>query len=177
MPIMYRKLLPHESPLYRTIRLTCLQRSPGNFGSTFEEESAKSKLKFESLIEASLPNHFVIGAFDEAALIGIAGFDRMDRQRTYHRGNVEQVYIDDNYRGQNIGARLMRTLIEEAFALEGMEQLHLGVVTGNIAAIHLYEKLGFKTFGIHPHYFKVNNQYIDQQLMQLLKSDYFAAKE
>lgn len=177
MPIIFRKLLPHESPLYRAIRLTCLKRAPGNFGSTFEEESAKLRLKFESIIEESVQDRFVIGAFHETTLIGIAGFDRMDRQRTYHRGNVEQVYIDENYRGQNIGERLLRTLIEEAFALEGMEQLHLGVVTGNIAAIHMYEKLGFKTFGIHPQYLKVNNKYMDQQLMQLLKSDYFPSNE
>jgi RimJ/RimL family protein N-acetyltransferase len=46
------------------------------------------------------------------------------------------------------------------------------VVTNNATAIKLYEKLGFKPFGVQPKYFKVENGYLDQQFMQLFKSDY-----
>jgi GNAT superfamily N-acetyltransferase len=67
-------------------------------------------------------------------MVGTAGFDRMERLRTRHRGYLEQVYVNANYRGQGAGLRLLRALIDEAFRLEGLEQISLGVVAGNTPA-------------------------------------------
>lgn len=170
--IIVRKLQPHESPLYRSIRLTCLKNAPDCFGSTYEEESAMPKLKFESHIEKDADEQFMFGAFDEGKLIGIVGFDRVERQRTRHRGEVVQMYVDATYRGQNVGKKLLRGLVEQAFSVEGIEQLQLSVIAGNRAAINLYEKAGFKAYGLQPRYFKVGDRYMDQQFMQLFVSDY-----
>jgi ribosomal protein S18 acetylase RimI-like enzyme len=115
----------------------------------------------------------MFGAFDDKRLIGITGFNRMARQRAMHRGEVVQVYVDSKYRGQNIGEKLIRRVLEYAFALDGIEQVQLSVIAGNQTAIKLYEKIGFKTFGVQPRYFKVGETYMDQQFMQLFKSDYF----
>jgi len=172
MSITIRKLQPHESSLYRAIRLECLKNAPNNFGSTYEEESNTPKLKFESIVEQAVPEQFMFGAFDDGKLIGIVGFHRMERQRARHRGEVVQMYMDSNYRGQNVGESLLRGLLDQAFTLEGIEQVQLSVVAGNAAAIHLYEKIGFKTFGIQPRYFRVGDGYLDQQFMQLFKGDF-----
>jgi ribosomal protein S18 acetylase RimI-like enzyme len=83
------------------------------------------------------------------------------------------VYVDSNYRGQNIGEKLIRRVLEHAFTLDGIEQVQLSVIAGNQTAIKLYEKVGFKTFGVQLQYFKVGDAYMDQQFMQLFKSDYF----
>jgi RimJ/RimL family protein N-acetyltransferase len=172
MPIIIRKLQPHESSIYRQIRLACLKNAPDNFGSTHEEEVLLAKLKFETYIENNSPDHFMFGAFDRGKLIGIAGFNRMERRRAMHPGELVQVYVDSNYRGQNIGEKLLRSVLAYAFNLDGIEQIELSVIAGNQTAVRLYEKLGFKTFGVQPKYFKVGNQYLDQQFMQLFKSDY-----
>ena len=172
MPIIIRKLQPHESAVYREVRLACLKKEPKNFGSTYEEESLNPKLMFESFIENDSSDHLMFGAFDQEELIGIAGFHRMARQRAMHRGEIVQVYVDSNHRGQNIGETLIRRVLAYAFSLDGIEQVQLSVVANNQTAIKLYEKLGFKTFGIQPKYFKVDDTYMDQQFMQLLKSDY-----
>jgi len=173
MPIIIRKLQPHESPFYREIRLTCLKNAPEYFGSTYEEEILSPKLKFETFIENDSLGHFIFGAFDDENLIGIVGFDRMERRRARHRGEVVQVYVDSNHRGQNLGEKLIRGVVEYAFTLDGIEQVQLSVVVSNKRAIKLYEKVGFKTFGVQPRYFKVGDAYMDQQFMQLFKSDYF----
>jgi len=149
-----------------------LKNASDNFGSTYEEEVLIPKLKFETYIENDSQEHFMFGAFDDDKLIGITGFNRMDRQRAMHRGEVVQVYVDSNYRGQNIGEKLIRRVLEHAFTLDGIEQVQLSVVARNQTAIKLYEKLGFKTFGVQPNYFKVGNEYMDQQFMQLFKSAY-----
>ncbi len=172
MSIIIRKLQPHESTIYREVRLACLKNVPEYFGSTYEEEVLNPKFKFETFIENGSPDHVMFGAFEEERLIGITGFNRMARQRALHRGELVQVYVDSNYRGQNIGEKLIRRVLEYAFTLEGIEQVQLSVIAGNPSAIKLYEKVGFKTFGVQPRYFKVGDTYMDQQFMQLFKSDY-----
>jgi len=74
--------------------------------------------------------------------------------------------------GQNIGEDLMRNVLEAAFSLDGIEQVQLSVIAGNRNAIRLYEKLGFKAYGLQPKYFKVGNTYSDQQFMQLFKTEF-----
>lgn len=172
MPIRIRKLQPHESAIYREVRLACLKNVPQYFGSTYEEEVLNPKFRFETFIEDESPDHVMFGAFDAERLVGITGFNRMARQRAMHRGEIVQVYVDPNYRGQNIGEKLIRRVLEYAFTLEGIEQVQLSVIASNQTAIKLYEKIGFKTFGIQPKYFKVGSTYLDQQFMQLFKSDY-----
>lgn len=172
MSIIIRKLQPYEIAIYREIRLECLKTAPDHFGATYEEEALNPKLRFEIYIENNSPDHVMFGAFDEDKLIGIAGFNRMERQRAMHRGEVVQVYVNSNYRGQNIGEKLLRSVIEHAFTLDGIEQMELRVVAGNQTAIRIYEKLGSKTFGIQRNYFKIRDGYLDQQFMQLFKSDY-----
>lgn len=172
MSIIIRKLQPYESISYREIRLACLKNVPEYFGSTYEEEVLNPKFMFETFIENGSPDHVMFGAFDKEQLIGITGFNRMARQRAMHRGELVQVYVDSNYRGQNLGENLIRRVLEYAFSLEGIEQVQLSVIANNQSAIKLYEKIGFKTFGVQPEYFKVGESYMDQQFMQLFKNDY-----
>jgi ribosomal protein S18 acetylase RimI-like enzyme len=153
--------------------LACLKKVPDYFGSTYEEEVLNPKLMFETFIENDSPDHFMFGALDEERLIGITGFNRMARQRAMHRGELVQVYVESNYRGQSIGEKLIRHVLEYVFTLVGIEQVQLSVIASNQNAIKLYEKIGFKTLGVQPRYFKVGDTYMDQQFMQLFKSDYF----
>jgi len=149
-----------------------LKKVPEYFGSTYEEEVLNPKFIFETYIENDSLEHVMFGAFDEQRLIGITGFNRMARQRAMHRGELVQVYVDSSYRGQNIGEKLIRRALEYAFGLDGIEQVQLSVIAGNQTAIKLYEKIGFRTFGVQPRYFKVGDTYLDQQFMQVFKSDY-----
>jgi ribosomal protein S18 acetylase RimI-like enzyme len=173
MDRIIRKLEPHESAIYREVRLACLKNAPQFFGSTYEEEVLNPKFFFETHIENSSPDHVMFGAFDGEQLIGITGFNRMARKRASHRGELVQVYVESGYRGQNLGEKLLRHVLDYAFAQEGIEQVQLSVIASNKTAISLYEKLGFKSFGIQPHYFKVEDGYLDQQFMQVFKGDYF----
>ena len=172
MPIIIRKLQPHDSPVYREIRLACLQNAAEYFGSTYEEEVLNPKLKFENFIESASPEHFMFGAFDGDSLIGIAGFDRIDRKRARHRGELVQVYVDSNYHGHNLGEKLIRSVVEYAFTMDGLEQIQLSVIAVNKGAIKLYEKIGVRSYGFQPHYFKEDDTYMDQNFMQLFKNDY-----
>jgi len=173
MTVQIRKLQPQDVSSYREIRLACLKNAPDSFGTMYEEEVKIPKLKFETFIESEAQDHFMFGAFDDEKLIGIMGFERMDRQRARHRGEVVQVYVEPSYRGQNVGEQLLRSVLEYAFTLDGVEQAQLSAIAGNQSAIRLYEKVGFKIYGVQLKYFKIGDEYKDQLFMQLFKSDYF----
>jgi RimJ/RimL family protein N-acetyltransferase len=172
MEIVYRKLQPGDAGSYRLVRLESLKNFPDSFGSTYAEESITPRLKFETLIEQSSVNSFMFGAFCEGQLIGITGFHRAERRKTRHRGEIVQVYVDPKYRGQKVGENLVRMVVENAFEIEGIEQLELSVVANNSSATSIYKKLGFEIYGEQVNYFKDGARYWDQQFMELFKEKY-----
>jgi len=166
--ITYRILQPADAPAYRAIRLEALRLFADNFGSSYEDESAKPKLAFETYIEQQTPGKFIVGAFDNNVLIGICGFARQDAKKTQHGGTIIQMYVNAQYSGKGYGLALLQTTVQRAFSLPGVEQLILGVVGANINAIKIYERAGFTAVGVWPNYFMLDNgQYLNQVLMVL----------
>ena len=176
MQITFRKLKPTEAKDFRRIRLECLQNFPDSFGTLYEDEVGKPKLYFEELIEQDLADVFFYGAFTaDDELIGIAGFIRGNRTKTRHRGEIAAMYVNPDFRGRRVGENLLRALLKAVFALKGVEQAHLTVVADNLAAVGLYERIGFETFGVQKNYFKAGEKYWDQNFMQLMKESFFRA--
>ena len=153
------------------MRLECLQNFPDSFGTLYEDEVGKAKLYFEGLIEqdSSTADVIFFGAFAGDDLIGIAGFVRGDRTKTWHRGELVSMYVNPDFHGQKVGENLLRALLKAVFDLEGIEQIHLTVVADNASAIRLYERIGFETFGLQKNYFKSGEKYWNQNFMQLMK--------
>jgi ribosomal protein S18 acetylase RimI-like enzyme len=56
---------------------------------------------------------------------------------------VDELFIDENYRGQGVG-KLVMQFIEERCKEFGVEALHLEVERTNLAGQALYKKAGFK---------------------------------
>lgn len=167
MIIEYRILKPSESKKYREIRLECLKNAAENFGSTYEEQSVLPELFFEGAIKNSDTNAKIFGAFNENDLIAICGYTREKGIKTKHKALLVQVYTKPEYRGKNISYELMKYMIDKMFEDETLEQITLGVVSDNHAAIKVYERLGFKEYGLHKNYFKGGDIYRHQVLMIL----------
>ena len=176
MKIDYRKIESSESKIFRSIRLEALKNSPESFGSIYEEEVGKSQLHFEGIIErGDFANIFFFGAFTDAGeLIGIAGFTREIAVKSRHRGIIISMYVKPELQGRKVGENLLLAVLKEAFAIEVIEQIQLTFVAGNHSAARLYEKIGFKTFGVHKDFFKTDENYWDLQYMQLMKKDFLA---
>ena len=172
MPIVYRRLQPGDESAYRRIHLESLKTFPDNFGTLYEDQAKVPKLQFETFIETGSTDNFMIGAFDEDKLIGIAGFRREVRPKTCHRGEIVQVFVKPEFHGQKVGETLAHEVIDAAFSLPGIESLELSAVADNSAARRLYEKMGFETYGIRSRYFKSGKNYADQRFMQLSKEKY-----
>jgi RimJ/RimL family protein N-acetyltransferase len=167
MPISFRQLTSADSLDYRRVRLECLQTFPDNFGSACEEESKIPQLKFEKYLLENNSDNFMFGAFDGEDLIGICGFSREDRNKTKHRGEIVQMYVNPNFAGQRIGFDLLRKTVEKALENSEIEQIVLSLVADNQAANKLYEKVGFVEYGRLQNYFKQGERYWNQRFMVL----------
>lgn len=174
--IIYRKLTAADARAFREIRLECLQKHPDKMGTSLADEIAKPKLHFEKLIEEESAEVIFYGAFSGAELVGTAGFVRGDRLKTRHEGEVVAMYVKSGFQGQRIGEKMLLALLEEVFELDGIEQAYLTVFDDNAAAVGLYERTGFETFGVQKNYFKSGDRYWNRRLMQLEKRKFSSIK-
>jgi ribosomal protein S18 acetylase RimI-like enzyme len=72
------------------------------------------------------------------------------------------IAISKTARGQGLGGKLLRKAESVAHEL-GSHAMRLEVAEGNIAAIGLYEKLGYRTFGRKPAYYEDGQDAIRMQ--------------
>jgi len=68
-------------------------------------------------------------------------------------GNITNVVIAPEARNQGIGTAMLRHLMAEGDR-EGLTAYTLEVRVSNVAAIHVYEKLGFESAGIRPGFYE-----------------------
>lgn len=171
--IEFRILTANDINLYREIRLDCLQNYPDNFGTLFENEVEAKTLKFDNVLRQEKSQSFLYGAFIKKNLIGICGFTREDRIKTNHRGEINQMYVRNEFAGHKIGTQLLKFTLEKAFTDKNLELIELGVVNNNQKAIKIYSNFGFVQFGQLEKYFKYNDKYWAFTFMSLTKENYF----
>lgn len=157
-----RRLLPPDAEQYRRIRLSTLATNPDYFGSTYEEESTLPLSDFA----ARLANAATFGACTDQGVVGTMLLRRETRPREAHKGHVNGVFVEPAWRGRGIAAALLTALIADA--RQDLEQLILTVMAGNDAAIALYQRFGFVTYGVEPRARKLAFGYADNVLMALL---------
>ncbi len=101
----------------------------------------------------------VYGAFADGRLAGLAGLARETRMKNRHKATVFGMYVARECGGRGIGGALLAHLIGEARRQPQLQQLVLTVTDGNAAAAALYEKAGFRSFGIEPRAICVDGNY------------------
>lgn len=111
------------------------------------------------------PFDFEVGAFDGKEQVGRIGVCCVRSMLKYRHRAYVGISIEQKYWGCGLGSYLMQLAIDQTRA-NGFEQLELGVYSDNSRAIHLYEKFGFKRYGIQPRAFKLKDgTYRDEIIM------------
>ena len=90
--------------------------------------------------------HYLV-ADDDGAVVGYAGLMTIGRQ-----ADVQTVAVATGHQGKQLGATLLRAMVDEAIARECTEVL-LEVRVDNEPALHLYEKTGFERISVRRGYF------------------------
>jgi ribosomal protein S18 acetylase RimI-like enzyme len=108
-----------------------------------------------------------LGAFVDGKLVGVQGLIRHTKTKVRHRTDIVGVFVHPDYRGRGIAGALLDALIDRAHAMQGVEQIVLGVTTTQKPAIALYESRGFESFGVEPRLIRVDDIYFD--IMHMIK--------
>ena len=94
----------------------------------------------DDVSELSGSNVCFTGAFIQDQLAAIGAVKIMNNDGMY--GEIKRVYVDTQYRGQNLAAAVMQYL-EQYLISQGVLIARLETGDKQIAAIGLYEKLGY----------------------------------
>ena len=159
----YRTLTIEDYPAYDALRGMALDAVPEAFGSTNKEEIPHRKNRFESNVTHK--ESFIMGAFDEGELVGMVGFLKLEKIKLRHRGIIWGMFVQPKVQGRGIGSELMRNTLEKAAQIQHLQKINLDVNAENPAAIRLYEKMGFISFGLDKNALFVDGKMYDTILM------------
>ena len=110
-----------------------------------------SKDSFLSEIKNDLARYYT--ALDEAEnVIGYAG-----TWQILEEVHLTNIAVSPNLHRKHIGEALLNAVIQDCYK-NGVKYITLEVRVSNVAAIGLYEKYGFKSFGTRKGYYQNNNE-------------------
>ena len=162
--MLVRKLTEEDGEALWVLRLRALTDNPEAFATTYEETLVSGR---ERLLEGLRQEEsFYVGAF-EHGLIGMVYFRREEGLKNRHKGRILSMYVQPESRGQGLGKVLLQEVTAQVKQLVGVEQLHLTVVTTNVAARSLYHSMGFEVYGTIQRALKMDEQYWDEVQMVL----------
>ena len=112
------------------------------------KESISDAVLLQRLQEMTTQNYECVGVYDHQQLIGVAGMWFCTRHYSGRSVEVDHVCIEDAYRNQGLGSRLM-AWIENYVREKGYETIELNTYVENILSHKFYQKQGYKKLGFH----------------------------
>lgn len=149
-PARIARLTPADAPVYRALMLHAYTAAADAFTSTAEERAAAPPSWWAARIADPAGLGVGFGAFDGDTLVGTVTIEFSAKPKTRHKAHLIGMFVHEGARGRGIGRALVEAALAAARARPGTRVATLTVTEGNTAAIALYERCGFRTFGIEP---------------------------
>lgn len=102
----------------------------------------------EAIAETVKTNGCYLAAFKGETFLGHGGFTFAAGE-----GYITNIAVSADARRQGVGSKIIESMLEKAKAM-GLEFLSLEVRESNVAAVKLYEKMGFTVRGVRPKFYK-----------------------
>src|ERR1700727_1714684 len=107
-----RFLTSKDAAEWWRLRLESLQSDPGAFSASAGDHQSLKLEDVRARLGAEGEDFFVVGAFEEGQLTGMAGFFREKGLKSRHKGRVWGVYVTPAKRGQGVGRRMLQALLK-----------------------------------------------------------------
>ena len=159
-----RALEAADAAAFQALRLQALREHPAAFFASPEEQAAMS---LEIVAQGLGPSaqRWAIGAWQGEQLIATMGLQRHLRFKLAHKAEIWGVYVAPTHRGQGIAHAMLARTLTYARSMPGVQQVHLGVLSSNHAAIALYQRHGFVRYGVEPRCVYAAGAYHDEDWM------------
>ena len=131
------------------LRLALLRSDPLAYVTSAEEWARRSPADVAGRLAPS-PTHVTYGVSVVGELAGILTLLRESRAATAHRAEIVGVGVRPEFRGQGCADALLRSALDQARRWEGVTQVELSVTETQHAALRLYQRWGFQTWGVQP---------------------------
>jgi RimJ/RimL family protein N-acetyltransferase len=160
IPFIIRRLIPDDAHAWAQLRREALETHPLAFGSSIPDE-------FNNLVDIAIDRLRIcddsafFGAFVSETLIGTVGVRRGEGAKRRHKSMIVAMFVRAGNRRNGVGESLMKAVIRQARSWDGMEQIQLVVNDVAPEAKRLYERLGFRSWGIEPRSLRWKGQYTD----------------
>lgn len=162
MPV--RQLLPDDVAAFRELRLRGLKECPEAFNASYAEEIAIPPQVYSQRL-ASKPDGAVWGYIDGSSLAGVVGVQRELQEKLSHKALVWGMYVSPEHRRKGIGRALLMHALAYAKGTLKVRTVNLGVNTRNLAAISLYQAVGFEIYGTERGFLMIEGVLHDEHFM------------
>jgi ribosomal protein S18 acetylase RimI-like enzyme len=159
-----RRLLPADTGAFVRLRREALDDAPFAFEASPEDDFVGS----EEFVRDALAktDQAIIGAF-APELAGVVGVFRERSRKAAHKARLWGLYVRPEFRRLGLGLILVRQAIEFARSLGGVASLDLCVTEKASAATALYQRLGFRVWGVEPAALRVAGEDLAERHMRL----------
>ena len=160
-----RLLTADDAEEYAALRRESLLDSPLAFTSSPEDDRASSADGVRETL-ARGADSVIVGAF-APGLVGSVGMYRDLHLKRAHKLHVWAVYVRPAHRGSGIAVVLLEAAIRHARSMPGIACLDLSVNSTAPAAKRVYERVGFRMWGVEPDALRYNDQVTQEHHMSL----------
>ncbi|WP_167629015.1 GNAT family N-acetyltransferase [Listeria valentina] len=164
MNVFYEKITPEEAQQL----FHCMQQldKETDFMLYLPEERVYQEKKLAHFIQTTQENGILLGAKVQNQIIGFISAQTSKLAKIKHTGYLV-IGVRKKFQKNGIATKLFEELFTWA-RNRGIRRLELTVITANLPAIKLYEKLGFQKEGLKKEAIYMNNRYYDEFYMAKL---------
>ena len=172
MTWLIRPLTAADVHPYKSLRDEALECAPESFSSDHAASVNRPASAYAPRFGAPASGHFFLGAFaPDGPLLGCIGSERELLPQQRHSARVVSMMVAPAAPRRGIGQQLLAACIHQAEQVPGLEQLTLTVTASNPHVVRLYERAGFRAWGLLPRAIVVRGVGYDQlHMVRLLPS-------
>lgn len=135
-----------------------------------------SKYTLKRYIENSHKNIYETGQMrlmiDHIAdKVTIGTIDIFDFDPYHKRAGLGILIANENYRGKGYASMSLTILIDYCFKKLLLHQLYCNILENNLESLQLFKNLGFREIGIKKDWIKLNDGYLSEYMLQLIKEE------